>query len=78
MQLYITTNNTAGLVLESAKLFHNVVIFDNLYLNPNLTISTTTPTPTSSPKMLSYVQRSVSRNAYKAVFETLYRFADYF
>jgi hypothetical protein len=32
MQRYLNTNDTPGLVFESAKIVHNVVIFDNLYL----------------------------------------------
>ena len=66
-------------MLESAKLAYNLLIFDNLYANETLSTSGSVFFADEVPNdVMTEIANKVKTNAYKSVFETLYRFADYF
>ena len=66
-------------MLDSAKLAYNLLIFDNLYANETLSTSGSVFFADEVPNhVLTEIANKVTTNAYKSVFETLYRFADYF
>ena len=66
-------------MLESAKLAYNLLIFDNLYANETLSTSGSIFFSDEVPNhVMTEIANTIKTNAYKSVFETLYRFADYF
>ena len=66
-------------MLESAKLAYNLLIFDNLYANETLSTSGSVFFADEvTNHVMTEIANKVKTNAYKSVFETLYRFADYF